>query len=458
MTSFIDTYLHLVATPPADSLLYLGTYSKGLVLLSIGIAIFAAYTALLVADFAGRSEKAGTKQLLLTLGGLALGVGVWSMHFVGMLGFSLPCGVSYDPWVTGFSMIPGMLASIFALHLINRQHMDLKMLVLGGTLLGAGIGVMHYAGMAAMRMDALLRFDAWLFLLSIVVAVALAILALWVRTGIARLFPGLGRFALLASAMVMGGAVSGMHYTAMQAAYFVRDGDARGIQPGFDPLMLAVVIAGVTGLLIGVVLIFVFRHFLLEMEQVNAQSKATLARMHKLVQAQEESVWIKSSSAQIVAAVQRQDTLADFARQLMLTMTPLVGAQVGVFYYFDRKAKCFSLMGSYGYKLRKNFQQHFRIGEGIVGQCAVERAPIMLSELPPDYMHVASALGQASPQYALATPVILPDGDIVAVVEVGLLSRPSPREQALFDEVMLLIGVSLSILENNLRAQHELQS
>lgn len=455
MNALFDKYLHLIASAPAESLLYLGTYSNGLVLLSLGIAVFASYTALLVADFAQRSEHEHTRQLLLTLGGLALGSGIWAMHFVGMLGFSLPCGVAFDPWVTGLSMLPGVLASIFALRLISQGELDWKRLVVGGTLLGAGVGVMHYAGMAAMRMDALLRYDAWMFVLSIVVAVALAVLALWIRTGIVRLFPAIGPYALIVSAVVMGGAVSGMHYTAMGAAYFVRDGDARGIQAGFEPVMLAVVIAGVTGLIIGCVLIYVFRHVLLEMEQGNAKTKDTLAQLHSLVRAQEESVWIKSSSAQIVAAIQRQETTPGFARQLMLAMTPLVGAQVGVFYHFDRKTLCFSLMGSYGYMVRKNFKQHFRLGEGIVGQCAVERVPIMLSDLPDDYMHIASALGEASPQFVLAAPVIRSDHEIVAVVEFGFLSPPGPRERALFEEALPMIAISLSILENNLRTQHE---
>lgn len=168
-----------------------------------------------------------------------------------------------------------------------------------------------------------------------------------------------------------------------------------------------------------------------------------------------DSAWIRGHSADIVAALQGIDSIPVFARQLMTRLTPLVGAQVGVFYYFDDQEKRFSLVGSHGYKLRKNFNQHFRMGEGIVGQCAVERAPIMLSDLPQDYMHVASALGQAAPRFVLAAPVMRRDGSVVAVVEVGLLRNPEQRERLLFDEVLPMIGVSLGILENNQRAQHE---
>jgi NO-binding membrane sensor protein with MHYT domain len=457
MISIIDDYLHLVATPPADSLLYLGTYSTGLVALSIGIAIFASYTALLVADFAERSENEHTKQILLTLGGLALGAGIWSMHFVGMLGFALPCGVSYDPWVTGFSMIPGVLASIFSLHLISQKRMDGKLLVMGGTLFGAGVGVMHYAGMAAMRMDALLRYDLWMFMLSIIVAVVLAMLALWIRTGIARLFPGIGQFALLMSAIVMGGAVSGMHYTAMGAAYFVRDGDSKAIQAGVEPFMLAIVIAGVTGLLIGMVLIYVFRHFLHEMGQVNAQSRVTLNRLQDMVLAHEQSAWIKNSSTQVVAAVQNKENIPDFARQLMLTLTPLIGAQVGVFYYRAPQTTHYSLFASHAYLHRKGLKQQFAVGEGLIGQCVVERAPIVVSELDPDYIQIGSGLGQTPPRFLLAAPLITTSGEIPAVVEFAALTHFGEREQTLLEEVLPMIALSIDILERNSRTRELLE-
>lgn len=452
MIGILDKYLHLVATPPADSLLYLGTYSPGLVLLSIGIAIFASYTALLVADFAERSESARTRQVLLTLGGLALGAGIWSMHFVGMLGFALPCGVSYDPWVTGFSMIPGVLASIFSLHLISRRQMHGKWLLIGGALLGAGVGVMHYAGMAAMRMDALLRYDAWLFALSIVVAVVLAILALWIRTGIVRLFPGIGQFALLMSAVVMGGAVSGMHYTAMTAAYFVRDGDNPAIH-GVEPLMLAIVIAGVTGLLIGIVLIYVFRHFLHEMEQVNAQAKTTLSQLNGLVQAHEQNVWIKDSSAKILASIQSTEAMPDFARQLMQTLTPLLGAQVGVLYYRAPETSHYSLLGSHAYLNRKGLPQAFTPGEGIVGQCVLERAPIAITHIDEDHVRIATGLGQATPRYLLAAPLITRSGEISAVIELASLAPLGEREQALLDEVLPTLALSIAMLERNTKTR-----
>jgi NO-binding membrane sensor protein with MHYT domain len=453
MNDIFNSYLHIVASPPADSLLYFGTYSPGLVVLSVGIAVFAAYTALLVADFSERAENAHIRQILLTLGGLALGAGIWSMHFVGMLGFALPCGVSYNPWVTAFSMIPGILASIFSLRLISQPQIDWKQLVIGGTLFGAGVGVMHYAGMAAMRMDALLRYDIWLFLLSIVVAVVLAILSLWIRTGIVKLFPSIEGNALVVSAIVMGGAVSGMHYTAMAAAYFVREGDVAATHAGFEPLMLAIVIAGVTGLLIGVVQIYVFRHVLRTMELSSARASESLARLESLVREQDNSVWIKSRSAEVLDALRGEESAPEFARKLMARLAPMVNAQVGVFYYFDLKTKGYSLLGSYGYRERKGFVRHFALGEGIVGQCVLERAPITLSEVPPDYIYIRSGLGTGAPRYVHAAPMILPGGEIPAVIELATLTVFGSRESQLLTELLPMIALNLEILERNQRTR-----
>jgi NO-binding membrane sensor protein with MHYT domain len=455
MIDIFDKYLHIVTTPPADSLLYLGSYSPGLVFLSVGIAIFAAYTALLVADFSERTENPRTRQILLTLGGLALGAGIWSMHFVGMLGFALPCGVSYNPWVTAFSMIPGVLASIFSLRLISHQQLNGKLLVIGGTLFGAGVGVMHYAGMAAMRMDALLRYDVWLFLLSIVVAVVLAIIALWIRTGIVKLFPGIGQFALLASAIVMGGAVSGMHYTAMAAAYFVRDGDVAAIQGGFDPLMLAVVIAGVTGLLIGVVLIYVFRHFLRAMELSNAKASEGMARLELLAREQEKSVWIKSRSSELVSELKEEESTPEFARRLMAKLTPMVNAQIGAFYYREQGSDRYCLIGSHGFLNRKGVVQSYASGEGLVGQSVLEQTSILLTDDASDDMQFTSESDSnpAAPGYWMAAPLKTTTGDIPAVIKLASQVPFGEREQLLLDEVLPMLALSLHVIERNSRTR-----
>ncbi|MFM2006511.1 MAG: hypothetical protein RLZZ09_2166, partial [Pseudomonadota bacterium] len=228
----------------------------------------ASYTALMVAQFATTLPQSRLRKVFIGLGGAAMGVGIWAMHFIGMLGFELPCPVAYEPWGTSLSIVPGLLASSWALYIVSQPSLNARTLMVGGFWFGLGIGVMHYAGMSAMRLDGALRYDPSLFLLSLIMALALAVLALWVRFGFARRMPFGERWALLAGATVMGLAISGMHYTAMGATYFLRHGDpgeAVMIQ-GVDPMDMALGITAVTGLLLGLVILVVTRQMMSELE------------------------------------------------------------------------------------------------------------------------------------------------------------------------------------------------
>jgi PAS domain S-box-containing protein len=213
---FLDQ-LFIVSADP--SVLVLSSYDPLLVLMSLCIAVFTSGMALQLAGVARDSETAWWRQITILTGSLALGAGVWSMHFIGMLAFQLCADVRFDLGVTLLSMLPSLAASWVALSVLARRNLSLFQLCIGGVLVGAGIGAMHYSGMAAMQMAPLLRYDPWMFGVSILVAVGLAILALWVRFGLEGRLPAL--WALLLSALVMGLAISGMHYTGMKAARFV---------------------------------------------------------------------------------------------------------------------------------------------------------------------------------------------------------------------------------------------
>jgi NO-binding membrane sensor protein with MHYT domain len=152
-----------------------------------------------------------------------MGVGVWAMHFVGMLAFKLPVKVAYDLPITAVSIVPAILVSAVVLLITSRAKIENHQLVLGGILMGIGIGAMHYIGMAAMRTAARMLYDPVLFALSILVGMGLATLALH-ATFLARserwsLPQG---WAKPGAALVMGSAVAGMHYTGMAAATFSR--------------------------------------------------------------------------------------------------------------------------------------------------------------------------------------------------------------------------------------------
>ncbi|MDP2433443.1 MAG: EAL domain-containing protein [Pseudomonadota bacterium] len=249
----LTSYLQFVGSPPDTSLLYAGIYDPWLVLLSILIASFAAYAALDVAARIASSPTRAQAAWWTGIGALAMGGGTWAMHFIGMLAFDLPCRVSYDPDITLISILPGILASAVALRVISRRSISRRALLVGGVLLGMGIGAMHYTGMAAYRLDGLVRYDPALFAFSLVVAVLLAFLALWIRFGLYGHVPP--RWLALLSALVMGGAVSGMHYTAMAAAYFISDGRPDIADSGLSANFLAIWIGILTALLIGLVLV-----------------------------------------------------------------------------------------------------------------------------------------------------------------------------------------------------------
>ena len=168
-----------------------------------------------------RSDTLQSRSAWLGVGSVAMGMGVWAMHFIAMLAFVLPIPVAYDLDITIASVVPAVLACALALHVMGSSQRGRWHYIIAGTLVGAGIAVMHYTGMAAMRMDAIMRYDPALFVLSVFMAVGLGIAALYVHDLKLRM-PVLGSSArqLPIGAALMGLAIAGMHYTAMGATYF----------------------------------------------------------------------------------------------------------------------------------------------------------------------------------------------------------------------------------------------
>ncbi|MEJ6122991.1 ATP-binding protein [Vibrio sp. 2-Bac 85] len=204
------------------NLFIVSTHNPVLVILSILIAILASFMGFQVASQAKHATPA-RKNLLLLIGSIALGGGVWSMHFIGMLALELCTSISYQFELTTLSILPAVAASWVALNLLTNKKIQRKQLVYSGVLVGSGIGTMHYVGMSAMEMAPLLRYDLPLFIVSIIIAVSLAILALWISFGLDKKasIPFSKNTKLAISSCVMGAAIAGMHYTGMLAARFV---------------------------------------------------------------------------------------------------------------------------------------------------------------------------------------------------------------------------------------------
>ena len=190
-----------------------GQHDMGLVLLAIAIAVLASYTAL---DIGGRIKEArGRAQIAwLAAGATAMGGGIWSMHFIAMLAFSMPVPIGYDVALTVGSLLVAIAVTGIALFIVSRGALDLRRILVAGTFMGLGVAAMHYVGMAAMRMAAEIHYAPGLFILSIVIAIVAASAALWLA------FTMEAWWHKLTSALVMGAAIAGMHFTGMAAAYY----------------------------------------------------------------------------------------------------------------------------------------------------------------------------------------------------------------------------------------------
>jgi NO-binding membrane sensor protein with MHYT domain len=171
---FIDSYEHL--DPQLST-----SYDPLLVVLSIVIACLAAYVALTVVDRIIKVKNPLLKRKWLITGAIAMGCGIWAMHFIGMLSYTVPISVNYNIPMTIVSAIPAMLGSGIALYVMSRSSINWQQLQIGGLLMAVGIGTMHYSGMEAMRMNAYMYYDLTLFIISILVAHVMATIALYIN-------------------------------------------------------------------------------------------------------------------------------------------------------------------------------------------------------------------------------------------------------------------------------------
>ena len=195
-----------------------GFYDYRLVSLSVLIAICAAFAAL---DLAGRTTATSGRTRLRWLAGgaVAMGVGIWSMHYVGMLAFVLPVPVLYDWPTVLLSLVAAIFAAAVALFVASREHMSWERAIVGSTAMGGGIATMHYTGMAAMRLPAMCSYHLPVLVLSVVLAIAISLIALWLTFRFRGETKGSARWKI-GCAVVMGAAIPVMHYTGMAAARF----------------------------------------------------------------------------------------------------------------------------------------------------------------------------------------------------------------------------------------------
>lgn len=256
-----------------------------MVMLSLVVAVLAAYTALHLAARVTASRGRGAVAWL-TGGAVAMGIGIWSMHFVGMLAFRLPIPLGYDPALTTYSMLAAILASAFALWLTSRADLPWPRLGLGAVLMGLGIALMHYMGMSALRMSPAITYDPLLFALSLAIAIGASAAALWIAFRLRH--DGRCYGLRLIAAVIMGLAIVGMHYTGMAAAQFApgsRCGAAAGAQLPLPWLAAAVVLVTLALLVLALVISVLSRRFqqrtdVLSRSLAQANAELVLAALH----------------------------------------------------------------------------------------------------------------------------------------------------------------------------------
>jgi len=231
-----------------------GSHDALLVALSVSIAVVASFCAL---DLSGRMRAATGWASLAWLGAaaVAMGGGIWSMHFVAMLAFELPLPTTYDPGLTALSLLIPVLVSALGFAMVRQRGASGRSLVPGGTLMGVGIAAMHYIGMAAMRVPAQMHHQGSLVLLSVVIAIGASAVALWLSLRDTSL-P-----AKAAASVAMGLAVAGMHYTAMAATSWTAGNEATAHDHGWhsfagrDQTALALAVATATFVILSTALV-----------------------------------------------------------------------------------------------------------------------------------------------------------------------------------------------------------
>lgn len=265
-----------IVSSPDVAYLY-GAHDPWLVVLSIMVAILSSTMALQTANIANLADKSIYRQFAVVTGSIALGGGIWTMHFIGMLSFQICAQISYHPGFTLLSFLPGWAASWVVLQTVSRPDVTPMQLLGSGILVGLGIGAMHYGGMAAMQMEPVLRYDPATFAASVVVAIALAIPALWIQFGLQKL-PLRPLYRLLISGAIMGLAISGMHYTGMLATRFIGEPEDIGTQISvnntFASLMLSAFTIMVTVLVTAANGVMRYRQILRKMRESESRIRA----------------------------------------------------------------------------------------------------------------------------------------------------------------------------------------
>src|SRR5207244_2239974 len=191
-----------------------------------------------------------------------------------------------------------------------------------------------------------------------------------------------------------------------------------------------------------------------EMAALKDNINEMIRNLKDTTQKNAEQDWLKTNLAKFSRMLQGQKDLLAVGRLILSELAPVVSAQQGVFYIMDCSTDdpYLKLLASYAYRQRKNVDNRFKLGEGLVGQCALEKEKIVLTGVPKDYIAIGSGLGEATPLNIIVLPVVF-EGQVKAVMELASFDKLSLTHQAFLDQLTESIGIVLNTIEANMRTE-----
>src|SRR5678810_1264955 len=195
-----------------------------------------------------------------------------------------------------------------------------------------------------------------------------------------------------------------------------------------------------------------------ELDELKTNINQMIANLRETTERNQEQDWLKTNLAKFSRMMQGQKDLESVSRLIMSGLTPLVSAHHGAFFIMDNDAGApiLRLIASYAYRARKHVGNRFAIGEGLVGQAALEKQPILLTNVPDDYIQITSGLGEAPPRNIIVLPILF-EGEVKAVIELASFLPFSQIHQTFLDQLAESIGVVLNMIQANMRTEELLE-